>query len=411
MGYVAVTAGEEIIERAEDLFEKRRLEGDEPLLSVDQIEGQLGRLTAQAMGEGGLYAPLIAARAVKQAQGDTTEAAFLLRAYRSTLERWGETVAADPDDVFATRRVSPAYKDVPGGQILGATKDYTQRLLDFELDDGPRDPTADWDLGDEPPERLRNVMNVLRDEGLVVGADLGSDPASTEADQTVGNEFDASTSDADDTDTDPFDATRDPVLFPASRDAVLQELARGETGAITALGYSSLRGYGSVHPTLAEVRTGELPVEINHPYTGESATVTSVRVTETESVVPVYEKRDDPQFSFGYGLVFGRNERKAIGMSILDASIQLGGDEPAENGEFVLDVVDGIDSFGFIEHLKLPHYVTFQSTLDRIRALRDRQEMNGDVDEGTSDDDTCTENDDPDSDEKGETVAGVIDDD
>lgn len=367
MGYVAVTAGEEVIERAEDLFEKRRLEGDEPLLSVDQIEGQLGRLTAQAMGEGGLYAPRIAARAVKQAQGDTTEAAFLLRAYRSTLERWGETIAADPDDVFATRRVSPAYKDVPGGQILGATKDYTQRLLDFELDDGSRDPTADWDMDDEPPERLRNVMNVLRDEGLVVGADQNSEVDSTD----------------DDTDTDPFDATRDPVLFPASRDAVLQELARGETGAITALGYSSLRGYGSVHPTLAEVRTGELPVEIEHPYTGESATVTSTRVTETESVVPIYEKRNDPQFSFGYGLVFGRNERKAIGMSILDASIQLDGDEPAENSEFVLDVVDGIDSFGFIEHLKLPHYVTFQSTLDRIRTLRDRPDATDDTDGDT----------------------------
>lgn len=415
MGYIAVTAGEEVIERAEDLFEKRRLDGDEPLVSIDQIEEQLGRVTAQAMGEGGLYAPRIAARAVKQAQGDTTEAAFLLRAYRSTLERWGETIAADPDDVFATRRVSPAYKDVPGGQILGATKDYTQRLLDFELDDGPRDPTEDWELGDEPPERLRNVMNVLRDEGLVVGADQDSDTDSSEADRTDANEFDA-----DDTDTDPFDATRDPVLFPASRDAVLQELARGETGAITALGYSSLRGYGSVHPTLAEVRTGELPVQIEHPYTDEPATVTSARVTETESVVPVYEKRDDPQFSFGYGLVFGRNERKAIGMSILDASIQLGGDEPAENGEFVLDVVDGIDSFGFIEHLKLPHYVTFQSTLDRIRTLRERRETNGDVDDGMSDDDTRTENDDadapdldddPDSDGKAETVAGVTDDD
>jgi alpha-D-ribose 1-methylphosphonate 5-triphosphate synthase subunit PhnI len=361
VGYVAVTAGEEVIERAEDLFERRRLEGEEPLVSVDQIDEQLGRLTAQAMGEGGLYAPRIAARAVKQAQGDTTEAAFLLRAYRSTLERWGETLPADPDEMFATRRVSPAYKDIPGGQILGATKDYTQRLLDFDLDDPPRDPTADWDVDDAPPERLRNVMTVLREEGLVV------DPGGADGEQTEHGE--------------PFDATRDPVLFPAPRDAVLQELARGETGAVTALGYSTLRGYGSVHPTLGEVRTGQLPVAVEHPYTGERAEVTGAQVTETESVVPVYAKRDDPRFSFGYGLVFGRNERKAIGMSILDASIQLGGDEPAEDGEFVLDVVDGIDSFGFIEHLKLPHYVTFQSTLDRIRALRERRRVAGETDE------------------------------
>ncbi|SFK67896.1 alpha-D-ribose 1-methylphosphonate 5-triphosphate synthase subunit PhnI [Halogranum rubrum] len=346
MGYVAVKAGEEVIRRAEDLFEKRRVDGEDEPVSVEQVESQFSRLVGQVMSEGGLYAPKLAARAVKQAQGDAAEAAFLLRAYRSTLERYDDSLPSSPDAMFATRRVSPAYKDVPGGQILGATKDYTQRLLDFEFDES--DPTDEWDLGDDEPESLRNVMEVLRDEGLV------SDPDPVD-------------------DTDVTDTTREPVMFPAPRDAILQELARGETGAVTALAYSALRGYGQVHPTLGEVRVGSLPVEIEHPYTGESAEVTSVEVTESESVVPVYAKRDDPQFSFGYGLVFGRNERKAIGMTILDASIQLDGDEPAEDAEFVLDTVDGIDSFGFIEHLKLPHYVTFQSILDRIRAIRERK--------------------------------------
>ena len=355
MGYVAVKAGEEIIERAEELFEKQRLDGDDETLSVDQLEGQLERLTAQAMSEGGLYAPRLAALAVKQAQGDTVEASFLLRAYRSTLERWDETVTVDPDEMFATRRVSPAYKDVPGGQILGATKDYTQRLLDFDLetederDDVPTDPTDDWDVEEEAPETLTNVMEVLRDEGLVHEPD----------DVHVG---------------EPTDTTREPVTHPVGRDEILQELARGETGAITALGYSALRGYGQVHPSLAEVKVGKLPVKIEHPYTGEEVTVTDVEVSESEAVVPVYAKRDDPQFAFGYGLTFGRNERKAIAMTILDASVQLDSDdEPAENPEFVLDVVDGMDSFGFIEHLKLPHYVTFQSILDRIRGIRKRK--------------------------------------
>ncbi|MFW6321825.1 MAG: carbon-phosphorus lyase complex subunit PhnI [Halohasta sp.] len=354
MGYVAVKAGEELIERAADLFDKQRLDGDDPTLSVDQIEGQLERLTAQAMSEGGLYAPRLAALAVKQAQGDAVEAAFLLRAYRSTLERWDNTVVADPAEMFATRRVSPAYKDVPGGQILGPTKDYTQRLLDFALDSDhedsePEDPTDDWDLDEVEPEQLTNVMEVLREEGLVHEPD---------------HDFDG----------EPADTTRESVTHPVDRDEVLQELARGETGAITALGYSALRGYGQVHPTLAEVRVGKLPVKIEHPYTGKEVQVTEIEVSESEAVVPVYAKRDDPQFAFGYGLTFGRNERKAIAMTILDASIQLDGDdEPAENAEFVLDVVDGMDSFGFIEHLKLPHYVTFQSILDRIRGIRDRK--------------------------------------
>lgn len=352
MGYVAVTAGEELIERAEELFESQRI-GDTGDVDIDQIDEQLSRLTAQAMSEGGLYAPRLAALAVKQAQGDTVEAAFLLRAYRSTLERFDESVTVEPSEMIASRRVSPAFKDVPGGQLLGATKDYTQRLLDFDLVDGtPEDPTEEWDVADEgEPDRLTNVTELLRDEGLL------HDPNEPDVDE-------------------PNDTTRESVTHPAERDEVLQELARGETGAVTALGYSALRGYGQVHPTLAELRVGDLPVRIEHPYTGDEVTVTHTNVTESEAVVPVYEKREDPQFAFGYGLTFGRNERKAVGMTILDASIQLDSeDEPAENAEFVLDTVDGMDSFGFIEHLKLPHYVTFQSILDRIRAIRKRQEL------------------------------------
>jgi len=352
VGYVAVTAGEELIERAEELFESQRI-GDTGDVDIDQIDEQLSRLTAQAMSEGGLYAPRLAALAVKQAQGDTVEAAFLLRAYRSTLERFDESVTVEPSEMIASRRVSPAFKDVPGGQLLGATKDYTQRLLDFDLVDGtPEDPTEEWDVADEgEPDRLTNVTELLRDEGLL------HDPNEPDVDE-------------------PNDTTRESVTHPAERDEVLQELARGETGAVTALGYSALRGYGQVHPTLAELRVGDLPVRIEHPYTGDEVTVTHTNVTESEAVVPVYEKREDPQFAFGYGLTFGRNERKAVGMTILDASIQLDSeDEPAENAEFVLDTVDGMDSFGFIEHLKLPHYVTFQSILDRIRAIRKRQEL------------------------------------
>lgn len=358
MGYVAVEAGEELIQRAADLFEKRRIEdaADDELLSIDAIEGQLGRLVGQTMSEAGLYAPRLAALAIKQAQGDTVEASFLLRAYRSTLERWDESEPTESKEMFTMRRVSPAYKDVPGGQMLGATKDYTQRLLDFDLiDETDEDSTADWEVDKEEPESLRNVMELLREEDLV------------------------STPESDGT-TKPMDTTREPITHPVPRSGVLQELARGETGAVTALGYSALRGYGQVHPTLGEVRTGELPLRIEHPYTGEPVEVTSVEVTETEAIVPRYEKRDDPQFAFGYGLVAGRNERKAIGMSILDASIQMdAADEPAENAEFVLDCVDGIDSFGFIEHLKLPHYVTFQSILDRIRTIRERTNPEGDA--------------------------------
>jgi alpha-D-ribose 1-methylphosphonate 5-triphosphate synthase subunit PhnI len=397
MGYVAVEAGEELIERAADLFEKQRLDAETEPLSVDAIDGQLDRLTAQAAGEGGVYAPRLAALAVKQAQGDAVEAAFLLRAYRSTLERWGATETVATDEAFTIRRVSPAYKDVPGGQVLGPTKDYTRRLLDFELDgeSDPDDPTADWDLpdgaggsvdGDDEADgtgtaeggelgRLADTLATLRERGLV------PEPAPPEGDDGW---------------DEPADTTRESVTQPPGRDEVLQELARGETGAVTALGYSALRGYGQVHPTLAEVRVAALPVAIEHPYTGERVRVTDCEVTECEAVVPAYEDRDDAEFALGYGLTFGRNERKAIAASVLDAGIQFDGTEaPAEDPEFVLDVVDGMDAFGFIEHLKLPHYVTFQSILDRIESARadgpggDRDgegDRDGDRDESGDDD-------------------------
>jgi len=68
--------------------------------------------------------------------------------------------------------------------------------------------------------------------------------------------------------------------------------------------------------------------------------------------------------------VFGQHERKAIAMALLDSSLMAGSTPvdgrdpaPAQDQEMVLSHIDGIESFGFLEHLKLPHYVTFGSAL------------------------------------------------
>ena len=44
---------------------------------------------ARVMSEGSLYSEDLVAIAIKQAQGDLQEAVFLLRAYRTTLPRFG----------------------------------------------------------------------------------------------------------------------------------------------------------------------------------------------------------------------------------------------------------------------------------------------------------------------------------
>jgi len=43
---------------------------------------------------------------------------------------------------------------------------------------------------------------------------------------------------------------------------------------------------------------------------------------------------------------------------------------PAQDEEFVLSHCDNIQSSGFLEHIKLPHYVDFQAELELIRKLR-----------------------------------------
>jgi alpha-D-ribose 1-methylphosphonate 5-triphosphate synthase subunit PhnI len=169
-----------------------------------------------------------------------------------------------------------------------------------------------------------------------------------------------------------FDVTREALSYPAPESAALQTLARGETGGVLALAYSNMRGYGVVHPTVGELRVGTLPLRVRNPHSGSWSVAGEVRVTEAEIVSTVHAGEGPPRFALGYGLCFGQNEVKAISMAVLDRAMQT--EEPtapSEDQEFVLQHVDGIESMGFCNHFKLPHYVTFQSSLDRLRRAQD----------------------------------------
>src|SRR5579863_10082943 len=149
MAYVAVKGGEQAIDNAHAwLAEERRGDPTVPDVSLDQIAGQLGRAVDRAMGEGSLYDRELAALAVKQAQGDLIEAAFLLRAYRTTMPRFGHSLPVDTATMQLWRRVSAVFKDLPGGQVLGPTYDYTHRLLDFALAAGGNPVPAPQDEAD-----------------------------------------------------------------------------------------------------------------------------------------------------------------------------------------------------------------------------------------------------------------------
>ncbi len=365
MAYVAIQGGQRAIEEAARLTEYLRTEqvkAGRPL-SPDDIQFQMRALHSRVLSEGGLYHPRLAALAIKQSMGDPLEAAFALRAYRSTRPRRLETAAHDTSAMRMVRRVSAAFKDIPGGQMLGATPDFALRLLRFELLDESAETfqsmAHEWlkDIKDEDlPDSFPKVLDLLRQDGLLAAV-AANKPE------------------------DAFDITREPMIFPLPRSAALQTMARGETGALLMIAYSNMRGYGDVHPTVGELRVGYLPVRLPHPVTGEPIEIGEVLMTECEVVAMFEGDRETdarPHFTVGYGACFGHNEVKAIAMAILDRALQKGRREgpqnPSEDEEFVLLHIDGIDSLGFCTHYKMPHYVTFQSDMDRLRATQAKKE-------------------------------------
>ena len=322
--YVAVKGGEQAILNSHKLVaEERRGDGAVPELTLSQIKEQMQLAVDRVMTEGSLYDRDLAALAIKQAQGDLVEAIFLLRAYRTTLARFGETQPIDTAQMAVRRRVSAAYKDLPGGQILGPSYDYTHRLLDFAL---------------------------------------AAEEGAGEAEAAVA------------------DLTREPMAFPAERDMRLQNLARGDEGFLLALGYSTQRGFGRNHPFAGEIRLGEVAVEFVPEELGFPIEIGEVTVTECQMINQFAGSAErPPQFTRGYGLAFGHCERKTMAMALVDRALRARElDEsieyPAQDEEFVLYHSDNVEASGFVQHLKLPHYVDFQSELQLIRSLRRRHD-------------------------------------
>jgi alpha-D-ribose 1-methylphosphonate 5-triphosphate synthase subunit PhnI len=303
------------------------------------------------MAEGSLYDPDLAALAVRQARGDMIEAIFLLRAYRTTLPRIAVSEPVDTGAMRIERRISATFKDLPGGQVLGPTFDYTHRLIEPSLDEPGTLATA------TPPERTPRVTDVLGKDGLIEPDGAGG---ATEAG-----------------DGEPGDLTREPLSFPAGRDVRLQALARGDEGWLLALAYSTQRGYARNHPFVGELRVGAVEVEMMVPELGFAVTLGEITVTECQMVNQFKGSATEPaQFTRGYGLAFGRIERKAMAMALVDRALragELGEDRvaPAQDEEFVIAHADNVQATGFVEHLKLPHYVDFQAELQLIRRLRE----------------------------------------
>jgi alpha-D-ribose 1-methylphosphonate 5-triphosphate synthase subunit PhnI len=434
MAYVAVSGGEDAIAASLELL-RDELCLSPDTISLDAFAMTVPELIDQVMGESSLYAPRLAALALRQSGGSAEEAVFLLRAFRSTLERSYSSRVIETVNMRVSRRISAAFKDIPGGQLLGLTRDYSHRLLDFTLDAAPTPAIASesasaptsasapapdaviepWLTSKNQPLAVDELVRKAGFSGLprvsayLVEQGLMAPPVSD--------------------DSEPYDITMEPLNFPAPRSARLQTLARGMTQAVLALGYAAIRGFGPAHPTVGELRYGTVEILIDHPLLADNfedaCYLGSIPVTEVESLFEIEDTAKHAQetssqtakpserareraqkptqerllpdggtevtgmltFNIGYGLMLGRCESKAIAMSVLDHCLERkGGRFPTEDEEFVLLHVDGIEATGFVSHLKLPHYVTFQSKLNSVRTTRAREgateESDGVINEG-----------------------------
>lgn len=341
MAYVATRGGERAIEQSERLY--RAQMGRIDAARVAEIERALPALIDRLMGEASLYAPDLAALALAQAGGDHYEALLLLRAWRTTQPRLQVAEVVAPDEGFTHRRISAAFKDIPGGQILGPTLDYAHRLLATEVLDGrPFDPAPVDPAARPAPARHPSLAAWQQAQGL------------------------ADTPEAEETAPDDIpDLTREPLLFPARRAHTLQSLARADTGGTLALGYAAMRGYGNAHPTVNELRLSEVELTVRHP-NGTPFSAGRVKTSQAEVVTT----KGKGKLRLGFAATLGWNEVKCISAATLDLNAPGAEKGSPVEEEFFLYHTEPVESSGFCIHFKLPHYVTFQSSLDTLRAAK-----------------------------------------
>ncbi len=344
MAYVAARGGEQAIVEAENFY--RELLGTLSLERVKAIEDALPYLLDRVMGEASLYAPELAALAITQTGGELYEAVLLLRAYRSTQPRLAYATPLEQDDLKTVRRVSAAFKDIPGGQVLGPTLDYSHRILRMEALRGQSISHQTTPAPQISGSSFPALAAWQRQAGLL---------PEISPDQTVPSDIP--------------DITREPLLFPVSRAHKLQSLARGDTGGILALGYANMRGYGAVHPTINEVRLSYADVRLTHPSTKVEFSAGQVRVSSSEIVTNFAGDPQDPRLDLGFSATLGWNEVKVIAASMLDLSMERSS-HPSQTPEFVLYHTEPVEGSGFCIHFKLPHYVTFQSSLEAMRDVK-----------------------------------------
>ena len=337
MGFVAIKGGENAIKNSLLFYEEEV--ANNPLMYA----------IAKVMSEGSLYSKKLAKTAIEKSGGDLLNASFFLRAHRSSCARVGIAKTINTEEMKIQRRISSAFKDIQGGQILGASNDYEVKLIFKKA----LEKTL-WSEFRQEETVLKSALFPLRQKDMV---------KVLPKDKIIS------------------DITRVFPTSPYPRSAVMQILSRGESGAMLGFAYTSMRGYGDIHPTIGDLRLGKSDVIFTHPFTMKEVKIGELELSCCE-VAATFEKQNDgtTKLTTGFGCCFGFNETKAISMSILDTTLHnkshtIGQGGIADNFEMIVHHIDGIESVGFTNHYKLPHYVTFQADLQVFANAKNTEEQ------------------------------------
>lgn len=344
MAFYAIKGGEEAIKNSLSYYndyskEQNNIE-DEDLIntltfSIDKI-----------ISEASLYSKKLAAKAIKRSAGDLLNASFFLRAHRSTCQRIGIAKELDVNDMKLTRRISSAFKDIKGGQLLGPSNDYEIKLLNET-----KKEDVDLENYSDKDNVIKSALTPLREENLI---------KKLKKDKNI------------------WDITRNYPNAPYPRSAVLQVMSRAESGSLLAVSYTTMRGYGDVHPTIGDLRIGTLDIKFTHPFTKKEVLIGEIEATAVECAGTFNkDEQGDTKLTTGFGFCFGKNETKTISMAITDLTLynkpySVGSDYIlAADYEMIMHHLDGIESFGMTSHFKLPHYVTFQTDYQIFKCAKE----------------------------------------
>lgn len=333
MGYVAIKGGEKAIKHAISFYDKFL-----DFFENEGIDKKNFFVIQEILSESSLYSTNVTTNIFHKIGGDKFASSFFMRSFRSSCNNINGKRAIDVNKLRIIRKISSAFKNVPGGQILGPSLDYLVKVV------GTLESVDNFNIESFPDTDIisDSILESFREKNLV---------------KTLPKE------------EDPFDITKIFPEPPYKRSAVLQMMARGETGSLLAFAYTSMRGYGDVHPTIGDLRVGFAEIYLEHPFIGEEVKVCEILLTSCE-ILSKFEKQEDGRVKLtsGFGACFGFNETKAISMAIIDSALYNSSytnnsQDIASNFDIIMNHIDSIESVGFANHYKLPHYVTFLSDL------------------------------------------------